>query len=47
LAWLMVGSISRPIPDLAAELAAAGFVIHSERRWLLETLAMVVAERRS
>ena len=47
LAWLMVGSISRPIPDLAAELAAAGFVIHSERRGLLETLAMVVAERRS
>jgi len=47
LAWLMVGSISRPIPDLAAELAAAGFVIHSERRWLLETLAMVVAERRT
>ena len=47
LAWLMVGSISRPIPDLAAELAAAGFVIHSERRWLLETLAMVDAERRS
>ncbi len=45
-AWLVVGSVSRPIPDLAAELAAAGFVVRRERRWLLETLTAVTAERR-
>jgi ubiquinone/menaquinone biosynthesis C-methylase UbiE len=45
LGWLIVGSVSSPIPDLAAEVAAAGFVIRSERRWLFETLAVVVAER--
>jgi ubiquinone/menaquinone biosynthesis C-methylase UbiE len=45
LAWLVVGSVSSLIPDLAAELVAAGFVIRSERRWLLETLAVVIAER--
>lgn len=46
LAWVMAGSVSRPISDLAAELVAAGFVLLSERRWLLETLAVVIAERR-
>lgn len=44
-AWLVVGSVSHPIPDLAAEVAAADFVVRSERRWLLETLALVIAER--
>jgi ubiquinone/menaquinone biosynthesis C-methylase UbiE len=47
LAWAMVGSVSRPIPDLAAEVAAAGFCVRAERRWLLESLAMVIAERPS
>jgi ubiquinone/menaquinone biosynthesis C-methylase UbiE len=46
LGWLIVGSVSNPIPDPAAEVAAAGFVIGSEHRWLLETLALVIAERR-
>ncbi|MGA7873099.1 MAG: corrinoid protein-associated methyltransferase CpaM [Candidatus Binatus sp.] len=45
LAWVIVGSVSRPIADLAAEVAAAGFVLRSEARWLFETLAVVVAER--
>ncbi len=46
LGWLIVGSISRPISDLAGEIVAAGFVLRAERRWLLETLALVIAERR-
>lgn len=45
LAWLIVGSVSRPIPDLVAEVTAAGFRVRSERRWLLQSLAMVIAER--
>lgn len=45
LGWLIVGSVSRPIPDLATEVAAAGFALRSERRWLFETLAVVIAER--
>jgi ubiquinone/menaquinone biosynthesis C-methylase UbiE len=44
-AWLIVGSVSRPIPELAGEIAAAGFRVRSERRWLLDSLAMVIAER--
>jgi len=43
-AWLIAGSVSRPIPDLGAELAAAGLEVRSERRWLLGTLALFVAE---
>jgi ubiquinone/menaquinone biosynthesis C-methylase UbiE len=42
--WLLVGSVSRPIPDLAAELTAAGLVVRAERRWLLGTLGLWVAE---
>jgi ubiquinone/menaquinone biosynthesis C-methylase UbiE len=45
LGWLILGSVSSPIPNLAAEVAAAGFVIRSEHRWLFETLAVVIAER--
>jgi len=44
LGWLLVGGVSRPIPDLAAELAAAGLVVQAERRWLQGTLGMLVAE---
>jgi demethylmenaquinone methyltransferase/2-methoxy-6-polyprenyl-1,4-benzoquinol methylase len=47
LAWLVAGSLSRPIRDLAGELAGAGLALRSERRWLLESLAVVVAERPS
>lgn len=43
LAWLLVGSISRPVPDLKSELRAAGFEVQSEERWLFGTLALVVA----
>jgi ubiquinone/menaquinone biosynthesis C-methylase UbiE len=46
-AWIIVGSVSRPIPDVAAEVAGAGFVIKSERRWLSDSLAVVIAERPS
>lgn len=44
LGWLLAGSVSKPIPDLAAEIAAAGWGVRSERRWLLGTLALFVAE---
>jgi demethylmenaquinone methyltransferase/2-methoxy-6-polyprenyl-1,4-benzoquinol methylase len=46
LGWLLAGSISRPIPDLAGELREAGFRIRGERRWLLGGLAVTTAERR-
>lgn len=45
LAWLLVGSVSRPIPDLSVEVEAAGFVVRREQRWLLGSLAAVLAER--
>ena len=45
LAWLFVDSVSRPIKDLAGEVRDAGLEVRAERRWLFETLAMVVAER--
>ena len=46
LGWLLAGSISRPIPDLAGELREAGFRIRGEQRWLLGGLAVMTAERR-
>jgi demethylmenaquinone methyltransferase/2-methoxy-6-polyprenyl-1,4-benzoquinol methylase len=46
LGWLLVGSVSRPVADLADELSAAGLAVRSERRWLLGTLALCVAESR-
>ncbi len=45
LAWLVVGSTSHPIPDLASEVRAAGFELRAEKRWLGGRLATVVAER--
>ena len=45
LAWLLAGSLSQPIPDLAGELVEAGFAVQSEARWLAGSLAVVVAER--
>ncbi len=45
LAWLVVGSSSHPIPDLASEVRAAGFELRAETRWLGGRLAAVVAER--
>jgi ubiquinone/menaquinone biosynthesis C-methylase UbiE len=45
LGWLLADSVSRPLLDLAAEIREAGLRIQSERRWLLESLSVVVAER--
>jgi ubiquinone/menaquinone biosynthesis C-methylase UbiE len=45
LAWLIAGRASRPIPDARAELERAGFRVRAERRWLLGSLALFVAER--
>jgi ubiquinone/menaquinone biosynthesis C-methylase UbiE len=45
LAWLLVGSVSRPLPDLAREVREAGLAVRSEERWLLGSLAAVVGER--
>ncbi len=44
LAWLIAGSTSKPIPDLAGEVRTAGFEVRDERRWLLGRLAMLRAE---
>ena len=44
LGWLLVGSVSRPIPDLKAEILATGLQIRIEETWLLGSLALVVAE---
>jgi ubiquinone/menaquinone biosynthesis C-methylase UbiE len=45
LAWLLAGSTSKPLRNLGAELRAAGFVPREERRWLADSLAVIVAER--
>ncbi len=45
LAWFVVGSSSRPIPDLAAEVRAAGFQLSGETRWLGGRLVTLIAER--
>ena len=45
LRWLLAGSTSRPISDLAGEIQAAGFTVREEKRWLLGRLAAVTAER--
>ncbi len=45
LAWLLAGSTSRPVPDLAEEIRCAGLALRGERRWLLGSLAVATAER--
>jgi len=45
LGWLLVGSLSRPIRDLAGELQAAGLRPSDTTTWLLGTLELVVGER--
>jgi demethylmenaquinone methyltransferase/2-methoxy-6-polyprenyl-1,4-benzoquinol methylase len=42
--WLLAGAVSRPLADLRGELAHAGFVVRSERRWLGGSLGVFVAE---
>ena len=44
LGWLVAGSVSRPVPDLVAELRAAGLEIRAEASWMLGMLGLVVAE---
>ena len=44
LGWLLVGAVSAPIPDLAAEIAEAGLLVTAERRWLAGSLVLVTAE---
>lgn len=43
VAWLLAGSLSRPIPALADEVREAGFELLREERLLLGSLAVVVA----
>jgi ubiquinone/menaquinone biosynthesis C-methylase UbiE len=45
LGWLLADSASRPLRDLATEIREAGLTIMSERRWLLESLSVVIAQR--
>lgn len=42
--WLVTGTTTKAIPDLPADLAAAGLRVVGERRSALGTLALVVAE---
>ena len=46
IGWLLVGGVSRPVPDMGSEIEAAGLRICNVRSWLLGSLALVVAERR-
>ncbi len=43
LAWLLAGSMSRPIPDPCGEIEAAGFRVERESRCLGDSLTLVVA----
>ena len=43
--WLLVGTVSRPVPDLPGEIRRSGLQIVDERSWLMGTLALVTAER--
>lgn len=43
LGWLLAGTLSRPIPDLAAEIEEAGFQICREESWMLGSLGFVEA----
>ena len=45
LGWLLVGSLSRPLADLAGEVSVTGLEVGRGESWLLGTLGLVVAER--
>lgn len=45
LAWILAGSVSRPIPDPEAEVRAAGFEMRRAEHWLFGSLACLVARR--
>jgi len=44
LGWLLVGEVSRPIANLAQEIRRAGFTPRHEHRFMLGSLALIVAE---
>jgi len=46
LGWLIAGSLSHPIDDLAGEIRSAGFDVARETRVLLGSFAVVVGVRR-
>jgi len=46
LTWIVTGTTTHAIPDLVAEVREAGFIVVSEDRSRLGTLALLVAERR-
>ena len=46
LAWILIGSISRPLPDIRSELREANLTIENEERWMFGTLGLFVAKRR-
>jgi hypothetical protein len=45
LGWLIAGSTSRPLADPEAELRAAGLVVDTDRRCLLDSFGVIVAHR--
>jgi demethylmenaquinone methyltransferase/2-methoxy-6-polyprenyl-1,4-benzoquinol methylase len=45
LAWLLAGRLTKPLRDLEQEVRAAGFEVRAERRWLLDSLSVLQAER--
>jgi demethylmenaquinone methyltransferase/2-methoxy-6-polyprenyl-1,4-benzoquinol methylase len=45
IAWLLVGTVSRPVGDLPGQIRLAGLEIVDQRDWLMGTLALVTAER--
>ena len=47
LGWFLVGSLSRPIPDLAAEIREAGLQISRQQAWMAGSLRLIEADRRS
>jgi len=47
LGWLLVGSLSQPIPDLAAEIREAGLQIAREQAWMAGSLRLFEGVRES
>ncbi len=45
LGWLLIGSLSRPIPDLTAEVRASGLQVRREQTWMAGSLRLVEAVR--
>ncbi|MDP6980817.1 MAG: class I SAM-dependent methyltransferase [Myxococcota bacterium] len=43
IGWLLVGTLSQPIANLWGEIHGAGYALRSEQRWMMGSLALVVA----